>query len=140
MKKGFTLVELLAVIAILSIVLSLVVVNTNYFLNQRKEKDYSNITDIIKKNTDVLINTNNDIYIKVNNKLSSLDTCKISYQILIDNNLMDKDTINPKTNKIINTDSYIKVTVKSNYDFNYEFIDKDINDTSDEIVDCLSVN
>lgn len=140
MKKGFTLVELLAVLLILSIILGVAIFNTNYFTNQRKNKDYDNIVAIILENTDLLVNTNNDIHIKVNEKLSKVSSCKISYKNLIDDNLMDDSTINPKTNKVINLDSYIKVTLKSNYDFNYEFIDKDINDTSEEIVDCLSVN
>lgn len=138
-KKGFTLIEIITVLVILSIILGMVLINVTDFSNERKEKDYNNIKSIIEKNTDMLLNDDEDIYISVNEKLMSVgDECIIEYIRLEEANLMDKGTINPKTEKVINKDSYIKVKLNDNYDFEYTFVDKDF-DTSTETIDlCLT--
>ncbi len=141
MKKGFTLIELIAVITILAIILGMVVINTNYFNDNRRKRDYNNIVNIIEKNTKVYINTNDDVFNLVNQKLSNPnDKCKILYPLLQDANLMDKDTINPLTNKKFNKESFIEVKLDNNYDFIYTFVDKDKNENEDEIIDCLQIN
>ncbi len=140
-KKGFTLVELLAVIAILAIILGLVVVNVMYFSNNRREKDYNNIVSLIEKNADVLVNTDDEMYNAVNTKLIQInDACKIEYQRLETARLMDEGTINPKTGKPINKESYIKVILNENYDFGYTFVDKDEVPENEGIDLCLSTN
>lgn len=140
-KRGFTLVELLAVIAILAIILGLVVVNVVHFSNNRREKDYNNIVSIIEKNADVLVNTDDDMYDAVNNKLVQInDACKIEYQRLEDSKLMDEGTVNPLTGKSINKDSYIKVILNDEYEFEYTFIDKDKKTDNEAIDSCLSTN
>ena len=42
-EKGFTLVELLTVFAILSIILGMVVVNVNNYSSKQRQKDYENL-------------------------------------------------------------------------------------------------
>ena len=139
-KKGFTLVEMIAILVILSIVLGMVVMNVSDFSNERKEKDYNNIIKIIEKNADILINDDENMYKTINEKLkNSGDECKIEYIKLEEAKLMDKGTINPKTGNEINKDSYIKVQLNDNYDFEYTFIDKDF-DTSNETIDLCSTN
>lgn len=140
-KKGFTLIELIAVIAILGIILGMVVINVVYFANNRKEKDYENIVSIIEKNAELLVNTDSDMYNSVNNKLLEVDSeCKIEYQRLEDARLMDEGTINPKTGNSINKESYIKVKLTNEYNFEYTFIDKDTEKNNEAIDSCLSTN
>ena len=140
-KKGFTLIELLAVIVILGIILGMVVVNVVHFANNRKQKDYENIVSLIEKNADVLVNTNDEMYNAVNNKLTEIySECKIEYHRLEDSKLMDNGTINPKTGNPINKDSYIKVMLNEDYDFEYTFIDKDEVEGNEGIDSCLSTN
>ncbi len=140
-KKGFTLVEVLAVLILLSIILGMVVVNVNYFSNNRKEKDYNNIVNIIEKNTEIFVNDNEDLYISVNDKLTNVGSkCKIEYIKLEEANLMDKDTINPKTGKEINKESYIRVKLNEDYDFEYTFVDKDEMLETEDIELCLTGN
>ena len=140
-KKGFTLIELLAVIAILAIILGLVVVNVVHFSNNRREKDYNNIVSLIEKNTDILVNTNDEMYNALNNKLKEIDNeCKIEYQRLEDSKLMNIGTINPKTGNPINKESYIKVKLTDEYNFEYTFVDKDAETDNEAIDSCLLTN
>lgn len=141
-KKGFTLIELLAVFIVLSIILGMVVVNVVHFSNNRKEKDYKNIVSIIEKNTDILVNDDQNVYKDVNEKLMQVSVCKIDYEKLEEANLMDKGTINPKTGKEINRESYIKIelNMSGSDDFEYTFIDKDFSEGTEAIESCLSTN
>lgn len=140
-KKGFTLMEVLAVLVILGVILGMVVVNSVYFANKRKQKDYDNIVSLIEKNADVLVNTDNEVYNAVNNKLTQAnDECKIEYERLEDARLMDKGTINPKTGKTINKESYIKVILNEDYDFIYTFVNVDELEENTNIDSCLSTN
>ena len=137
-KKGFTLVELMAVILILSIIMTMVLINANYFSNQRKQRDYENIVTIIEENTKVLVTTDYTVSNQVDDKLGTLSastgtaSCKISYGVLVDNGLMDSDTKNPVTNKVINSSSYVKVTIDSSNELKYKFIYVDENNPSPE--------
>jgi prepilin-type N-terminal cleavage/methylation domain-containing protein len=54
MKKGFTLVELLAVIAILSFITTLVLINAIHYANMRKQRDLENIISIAEENNILL--------------------------------------------------------------------------------------
>ena len=140
-KKGFTLIELLAVIVILGIILGMVVVSVMHFSNNRREEDYENIVSLIEKNTDLFINSDSEMYSAVNSKLSTIHSeCKIEYERLEDAGLMDDGTVNPKTDNPINKESYIKVKLTEEYDFEYTFIDKDIVQGNESIDLCLSTN
>ena len=140
MKKGFTLVELLAVIAILATILGMIVISVSYYSGKRKNKDYNNIKEIIEKNTEQLIKTNTNYSTKVDNKLQTQDdACKITYDVLINNNLMTDDTKNPVTGKNIDSRSYVKVSIDSSYDYNFEFVYVDDDKPASEILDnCLN--
>ena len=142
MKKGFTLIELLAVLVILGVILSMVMINASHFSSERKQKDYDNIKNIIEENTRVLLdtdssispNTNKTIRSTVDFKLKTNSECKISYNLLVDRNLMDEKTVNPINNKIINQYSYMKISLNPDYTYKSEFVYSEEN--SNDVVNC----
>ena len=97
-------------------------------------KQYDKIVEVIEENAKIVVNDNVDLYKSINDKAVNVTEgaiCKFSYIELVNMKLMDEDTINPKTNKTINGDSYIVVNKKNNklsYEFYYENIP--------EIEDC----
>ena len=129
-EKGFTIVELLTVFAILSIILGMVVVNVNNYSSKQREKDYENLVKIIEENAKVLVNKNEDLFVGVTNNASSkvidvngntLNGCKFSYDLLVDNKLMDEDTVNPVDNKAFYNNNYsIIATLSDKGTYNYE--------------------
>lgn len=139
-KNGFTLIELLAVFVILSILLGMVVINVNTYSKKQREKDYENLVKIIEENAKVLVNKNEDLFVGVINNSSKQDIngnkgCKFSYDLLVDNKLMDKDTINPVDNKKFYKNNYlIIVSLKNDGGYNYEL--KDPQQTS-SFIDCI---
>lgn len=136
-KKGFTLVELMAVIAILSIVLCIAVINSTKISTNERNRQYDRILEIIESNSKVLVSDNEKLYKAIVSKssddMSNKDICKFSYKMLVENNLMDEDTVNPKTNKkIIDEDLYIKVSLDEYNKYKYTLEKKDIS-----IDDCI---
>lgn len=149
-EKGFTLVELLTVFAILSIILGMVVVNVNNYSSKQREKDYENLVKIIEENAKVLVNKNEDLFVGVTNNVSSkvidvngntLNGCKFSYDLLVDNKLMDEDTVNPVDNKAFYNNNYSIITTLSDKGtYNYE-LKQNVNDdyTNCRDIDNISI-
>ena len=149
-EKGFTLVELLTVFAILSIILGMVVVNVNNYSSKQREKDYENLVKIIEENAKVLVNKNEDLFVGVTNNASSkvidvngntLNGCKFSYDLLVDNKLMDEDTVNPVDNKAFYDNNYsIITTLFDKGTYNYE-LKQNVNDdyTNCRDIDNISI-
>lgn len=137
-KKGFTLVELIAVITILAILVSLVTIAAIQFYNTRIQKDYANIKSIIEDSAKVYINTDSDIYNEVDDKLQESESCKIPYDKLVEARLLDKEMTNPVTKTALyNNNKYIKVTLDDDtYTYSYEFMEE--NDTTVEL--CSQTN
>ena len=145
-EKGFTLVELLTVFVILSIILGMVVINVNNYSSKQREKDYENLVKIIEENAKVLVNKNEDLFVGVTNYASSkvidvngntLNGCKFSYDLLVDNKLMDKDTVNPVDNKAFYDSNYsIIATLSDKGTYNYE-LKQNVND---DYTNCLDID
>ena len=144
MKKGFTLIELVAVITVLGIILAMVVIDTQHFNKEQLEKDKAHIEALIEENAKTLVYTDNEIEIKVNDKLQALEEtdptnakCYISYGELLDAKLMDKDTKYPTSSgtKEITDKSYIIVSLDNN-DYKFEFVYRDT-EVPHPVVNCL---
>ena len=149
MKKGFTLIELVATITVLGIILAMVVIDTQYFNKSHLEKEKKRISSVIEENAKDLVYTDNEIGDKVNNKLQSLEVdsetdesievaCYIKYDELTKARLMDSDTKYPteKGTKVITNKSYVKVSLNNNdYEFNFVYRDDDVPIT---ITNCLN--
>ena len=122
-KKGFTLVELLAVIALLSLITGIVVIYAMDLFNTRSEIDYENIKKIVIENTKTMIEENpqfaDSIDANIRDNSGDSRACIIDYQTLVDKRLIDSDIINPKTNKTLS--GHIIVRISSEYKYLFDF-------------------
>ena len=152
MKKGFTLIELVATITVLAIIVAMVVIDANYFDKERSKKDRENIKSIVEENTKTLVETNPEISSKVNQTLQLLESeketddtvevaCYIGYKKLVDSKLMSSNTKYPSDNgkKEIDSNSYIKVSLSGSYNYKYEFVYVDEEEaTVPSLTNCLN--
>lgn len=138
-KNGFTLVELLAVIVIIGLLSSITLTRVNKFSSERKKQDYNNMVKLVEKNTSMLVSSDDDIYKKVTDKLTDINPkCSISYQTLIDKDLVDARERNPITDDYINHNSYVIVSVDDdNGELKYKFVNIDEEKNTEQPVSCL---
>ena len=137
-KKGFTLVELLAVIVVLSILTVIVIIYANGLFKDRVEEDYDNIIKMVIENTKTMIEGNHEIADSIDTNIKNYsgdsNACVIDYQALVDKNLMDKDIKNPKTNKSLS--GYIVVRISPKYEYLFEFKER-LTYEEEKMPDCL---
>ena len=88
MKKGFTLVEVLAIIAVLGIILITVVPNIGGSIENKKEEEYKKIINLIENAAKTYYSYNNDIM-------------SVGVDELLKEDLITTDLINPITNEKI---------------------------------------
>lgn len=127
MNKGYTLIELLAVIILLGIITSITVISVNDAASKRAAEDYKKLVKTIETSAEIYADENDTIL----NKLSTTgNSCKFKYQKLIDVNLVDSDQKDPRTKRILSGNNYIVVTVQSGYKLKYQFINVDNGETT----------
>lgn len=116
-SKGFTLVEVLAVIAILGILSGITISAVTRLVTSSKKKTYKNFEDNLKKAS------NN--YLIRHNELAEEQNLKLDAQTLIDEGFLENltDPVNKKED--CNKKSYVIVTGKrendSDYNINYTY-------------------
>ena len=118
-REGFTLVEMLGVIALLAVIFALLYPNVMHMLENGKSSDYEEYKDNIFLATEAYINSNVDV--------SELDevgeSISITYSDLLYSGFMSSKIVNPKTGKTVATealDGYkVVVTVSSDKSFIY---------------------
>ena len=128
MKKGFTIVELLAVVAIIGILLILIIPTVNTLISDSEDKSYNFQINTIKdaginftlENIDVLLS--NDKY----------ESFVIDLKTLKDLAFVDYELKNPKNNKYFSDDTLIILTSK-NGNYKAEVLDFDSSSISDEV-------
>lgn len=109
MKKGFTLIELIAVILLLGVLSVIAVASIDRVLKENKEKAYNTQIENIKSSTEVWIGkhifempSNNSEYII------------ITLKDLKDDGLVSDDITNPMTKEQFDNSLQIKITVNNN--------------------------
>lgn len=135
-KKGFTLVELLITIGLLALLGTTITISLNRTLKQQKDNNYD---DFLKK-----VNSASNMY-ATNNKdiLNSLYTNKgyvnIKMKDLIDEGLLNDNTINPQTNQKVDENELIKVLLDASGTIIIEYpiaaVEEDYLQTMDIIVE-----
>ncbi len=125
-KKGFTLVELLAVIIILSIIMLIAIPNVVSILDKNKRQGYVSDTKKLVAQVSTTLRRNTEIPMPVNNTEAVL-----FYLTDVDNGDFEED---PEGNKYSQTKSFVIVTWKQGEDgdeYNYYVQLLGIEDESD---------
>ena len=121
-KKGFTLVELLAILGLLTI---LILLGTPILLNQidsSKKSNYENFVGDLCLATESYINHHNDIS-GLDNFNNPNDTINVSVGDLMSNNYVSSGTKNPKTDQLILPTDIIRVTLTEDMTYDCEYVE-----------------
>lgn len=118
MKKGFTLVELIAVIIILALLSFLVVPSVDKTIKTNQKKLYENQLENIKKSAQTWGAAN--IGVLPQNINTSIT---ITLKDLKETGLVEKNIKNPITKELFSDDLKIQITKKSNTKYIYEIIE-----------------
>ena len=127
-RRGFTLTELIGVIVVLGIVVGIATPIIQKTLTNNRDRLYSIIETQLKDYTKnyLAVNTNN---LPANEGNST----NVTLEALKKNGDLQINVINPKTNKVVSNQSYVKVT-RHNNNYKYEVHLYDLVDAS-EVVD-----
>ena len=101
--KGFTIIELLAIIIIIGLIVLLITPAVNNLIENSENKSYN---FQIKSIEDAAINFS----IEYGNSITDLDSFTIDLKLLKDLAFIDFDIRNPKTNKYFSDDTLITLT------------------------------
>jgi len=92
-NKGFTLVELLAVVVILVVIMMIAIPNISSSIERSKNKQ--------KTATEKIIISAAELYISANRGSLASNTCYIKIETLISENYLDKDSVEDYNDKYI---------------------------------------
>lgn len=152
-NKGFTLVELLAVIIIMMVIATIVITSAFSIVNSNKEEQYDVLITEVKQAVKLYLNDNYENYV-VGKEFKYLsvrflndNSCSkiyIKLKDLVDSNLIKESSlVNPKDNKNISLEKYVEVYYKnSDLEISREFSDtsKPYCDNSNVVYDSNSKN
>src|SRR5574344_1653752 len=125
MKKGFKLVELLGVIAILGVLIGLVTPSIEKVISNSKETSYNTQIKKIEKATGDYLISNPRIVPEEGNKIT------IYLYTLKQAGLIDKDLKNPKTNKLFSNLTSVTILLQNGI-YKYTISDSDLLDNSSD--------
>ena len=116
-SKGFTIIELLAIIIIIGLIVLLITPAVNNLIENSENKSYN---FQIKSIEDAAVNFS----IEYGNSITDLDSFTIDLKLLKDLAFIDFDIRNPKTNKYFSDDTLITLT-KNKASYKASVIDYD---------------
>ena len=117
-KKGFTLLELVIAIGLLSLFAVFIGVSLNRTFKKQKENDYNNFIKKIVASANLYVSNEGSI---INSLSSNKGYIIIKVKNLIDKGLLSENTINPKTNEKVDPNDDIKVSYDSNGTIKIEY-------------------
>ena len=119
-KKGFTLVELMAIIIVLGIISLIVIPTVNDTLTKQKEKLYEKQVDTIEKAAESWASANTD-------KLPEEDEsiCVELSELISSGFIQNGDIKDPRSNELM--DGCVNITYGSSYNqYVYEYVDENL--------------
>ena len=137
-NKGFTLVEVIAVVVILSVLSLLIVPSISGLLNRSKDNSYNDLKNSIKLSCEQYINDNRyNINIGSCNNKGICDVSNVSVSFLVENGYLTPTGTDSNVDYIVNPKdkksrmdmeySYVKVTFdKNNKKFIYDLNGEDL--------------
>lgn len=120
-NKGFTLIEMLAVVTILGIITLIAFPYANNLLKKSKDNEYQRFLDDISLATEAYLVDNSDNYESLK-QIGGTDY--ISLKNIVESGYLKSTTINPKTNEKIDLNTSVKVTLNEDKTYNYELMNK----------------
>ena len=133
-NKGFTLVEIIAVISLLALLSVVIIVNMNGVQESNNENEIKKFKDritsagcqYIDKGSNLKLSTNSNC--SVNSSLTTREGCKalsdgcyVCLNTLVQEGLIDKSEIDPTNNKVLKDElTSIRVKVKWVYEGSYK--------------------
>lgn len=119
MKKGFTLVEIIACLTLLGFILLITVPQVNNLLSSKEDSEYNQFLSDIYLATESYISKNKNLYPELQNVNQTI--C-INLEDVVKANLLNSKTKNTKTQNNIMASS-IKVSLNNNYKYDYIYQD-----------------
>ena len=116
-KNGFTLVEILGIIVVLSLIFMFSFINLSNTTKKNKENEYKMFVNDLCLAGQNYIYLNLEKYPQISNAKSEIS---IEISDLINKNLIDKNLVNPRTNSSILND-YLIYTVQDDYELRCEY-------------------
>lgn len=117
-KKGFSLLEVLAVIVAISIITLLVVPNILNMVNNKRNNISETAKQMIYDAADLYVNENTGSYPIVNNSVYC-----IKLETLVNNGKLESPIKDFKKDKEIPLNYYVKTTINSQNQYEYELVD-----------------
>jgi prepilin-type N-terminal cleavage/methylation domain-containing protein len=109
-RKGFTLVELIVVVGLLSLMAVAVGVSLNRSIKNQNETSYEEFVAKVVSSANLYASNNKTI---LDSLYSDKGFVMTTVQDIIDEGYLSKNTINPETNKLINGEDKVKITLDS---------------------------
>lgn len=144
-NKGFTLVELLAVIIVMAVIATIIVTSAYSLVKSNRDEQYDVLLLEIKQAVKLYLNDNYENYVigREPKSLSvkflhdnSCDKTYIQLRDLVSADLIkEKALVDPRDNSSISLDKYVKVY----YDKSDLTIDKEFSDTNNNVCDNASI-
>lgn len=115
-KKGFTLVEVLAVLVIMGVLMAITIPSIINSLDKKKNREYEKIVEEIESSAKLYVTQNES----VQQFLNQSGSINISYNTLVSEGLINGNEIDPLTDEKWNENAYVKVskdgsTLKAEY-------------------------
>lgn len=118
-NKGFTLIELIAIITIIAVILLIGFININKIADNRKDDLYNKLVGIIESaGKDYMDKHVADAESLIEEAVNSNRCVLVS--TLITESLLDSNLKDPRDNSSINTSTYVKITnTATGFDYEY---------------------
>lgn len=131
-KKGFTIIELLAVIILMAIISTIIVPAVIGMVNKSKEKSIQQQYDMIRAGAKAYINANP--FIEIPNELN-YNSITVTLDTLIKGGFVKKGIVNPETNEPFNVNSTtVKISnIANNYIYDVYFGGKLVSTDSNNV-------
>ncbi|MCI8575614.1 MAG: type II secretion system protein [Bacilli bacterium] len=108
-QKGFTLIELIATIALMVLMGLIIVNNLNSLFSNREDEDVRDFKELLENAACTYIDLS-DPLIKQKKQTCKSSGCTVTTNVLIQNSLLDEELKNPLTGKAITGTEIIKIS------------------------------